>query len=243
MKAFHPLFLKFNFMEYTLAAIRDGIIKQMKPDANNDIDISEEWIEDAIDMARASLVRKLVNSNDDFSGWYQTVSLESEMKKSILIDGYNYELKNPISVITLPGELMQGMKWRNVIHFGQLGFEQLNYGRVSMREFQEYKFHRFGNNSPIYFVDGDKIYIRGNGLHRYFTVTAIFAKPTCVPDYSIDQSIYPLPVSLLLNLEIIVFQHLGPKVSLPVDSVPDGLDGTRIGSMNNALRESQREQG
>lgn len=74
-------------------------------------------------------------------------------------------------------------------------------------------------------------------------MSAIFAKPTCVPDYSIDESIYPLPVSLLLNLEIIVFQHLGPKVSLPVDSIPDGIDGTRIGSMNNALRESQREQG
>ena len=78
-------------MEYkTLAMIRDSIINQLKPLANSDVDIQEEWIEDVIDDARGALVRTLFNARDDFSGWYQTIDLEASDLKSTVINGYEY---------------------------------------------------------------------------------------------------------------------------------------------------------
>lgn len=238
----HPLIIKSNTMEYkTLAMIRDSIINQLKPLANSDVDIQEEWIEDVIDDARGALVRTLFNARDDFSGWYQTVELEASDLKSTVINGYEYFFRNPVSVVTLPGPLMQGLGQKNILYFGAHGVDTLNMQRASMREFQEYEYHRFGAGLPCYMLDGDKLYLRNTGRRRYFKLSAIFSKPTCVPGYDIDNSDYPLPISLHNRLEIVVFQHLASKMNLPVDKIPGNPDETRIGDMNQAMRASQQE--
>ena len=229
-------------MEKTLAMITESIIKQIKPHITDDQDISEPWIDDEIDDVRAALVPVLYNANDSFQDWHQEVILEAVKDISVTIDGYTFLFKTPISIITLPGTLMQGMRWKNILYMGAHGFEALNYQRVTMTEFQEYEYHRFGNRMPCYVVDGDRILLKNVGLQTHFKGIFCFSRPSCVTGYNRKTTRYPLPLSLHHKLEIVVFQHIAPKLGLPVDVISNNTDETRTGNMQQAVKESQREQ-
>ena len=225
----------------TLQMITESIIKQIKPEITDNQFISESWLDDKVDDVRAALVPALYNGHDMFLDWHQKIDLQSTTELSVVIDGYTYNYKKALSVIQLPGTLMQGMGWNNVLHFGSHGLECPKMQRVTIAEFQEYEFHRFGNNIACYVVVGDRILMKNTGLQKYFTGSFCFAKPSCVPSFDRTTSIYPLPVVHHHKLEIILFQHLAPKMTLPSDIISNSIDDTKIGNMQQAIRESQKE--
>ena len=237
----HPLMLKNQYMDKTLQMITESIIKQIKPNITDDVDLSELWIDDMVDDSRAALVPSLYNANDTFSGWYQDMVLEATRDTTIIISGYQYRYKTPLNILTLPGLLMESMGWKNILYLGSYGIEGKNIQRVTMSEFQEYENHRYGGMMPCYVVDGLKIYMKNIGIQKHFRATMCFAKPTCVPLYTRDASDYPIPLSLHRKLEIVIFQHIAPKLNLPIDVISNNSDETRTGSMQEALKQSEKE--
>lgn len=224
----------------TLEMITDSILRQVKPSITSDVDISRDWIDDVIDDSRAALVRALYSANDLFLGWHQSLDLKSHITKEIFVDGYSYKLRNPLSVIDLPGELMSSMGWKNILYIGPHGFGGSNIHRVTMSEFEMYEYHRFGNNTPCFTVVDNKIYLKNNGSMVYFKAEMCFAKPSCVPGYDRAVSKYPLPLSEHRKLEIITFNHIATKLGIPIDTVANNVDETKNASLNDAIKNSQR---
>lgn len=225
----------------TLKMITESIIKQIKPEISDDQHISEQWIDDMVDDGRAALVRVLYNANDTFQEWFQEVKLEAVKENSITIDERQYFYKYPLDVITLPGKLMHDMNWKNILYLGSYGFDTNNIQRVTMAEFQEFQHHRFGNTKPYFMVNDNKIYLRNIGIQKYFKGIMCFAKPSCVPGFVRETSEYPIPLSLHRKLEIITFQHIAPKLNLPVDIVSNHSDDTKGGTMADAVKQSQNQ--
>ena len=229
--------------EKTLALIRESIIKQVKPHITDDQPLSELWIEDMINDSRAALVRSLYTSRDIFEGWYQTLSVTAEAYDSVTIDGVPFTFDDELKRIDLPGTLLNGIEWRNILYFGAHGFSSRSRGfnRVNIGEFISYGNHRFGNAEPCYFVEGDKIYIKNSEQFEYFLI-ACFHDPRVVPGYDVDISVYPIPQSQHRKLEIITFQHIAPKLNLPVDFISNHMDESRTGNMQEAIKESLNQQ-
>ena len=227
----------------TLAQITESIIKQIKPHITDDQPLSEGWIQDEINDSRAALVRPLYTARDMFAGWHQTLALEAEDDSSIIIEGEKIEYEETFKKIQLPGTLIDGMEWKNIQYLGSLGYAPSSVGfqRVNIKEFVAYSNHRFGSDNPCYFIDGENIYIK-NSVQYYYLLTACFHDPRVVSGYNVETSIYPIPQALHRRLEMITFQHIAPKLNLPIDLISNHLDESRVGNMQEAIKQSLNQQ-
>lgn len=227
----------------TLAEITESIIKQIKPHITDDQPLSETWIQDVINDSRAALVRPLYTAKDVFHGWHQTINIEAVNDEEIVIDDATITYDTPLKKITLPGTLLDGMEWKNILYFGAHGFSTTSRGfqRVNVKEFVTYGNHRFGSTEPCYFVNGDTIYVK-NSQQFLYSLMACFHDPRVVTGYNIDTSIYPIPQSLHRRLEMITFQHIAPKLNLPLDVISNHVDESRVGNMQEAVKQSLNQQ-
>lgn len=227
----------------TLAQITESIIKQIKPHITDDQPLSEAWIQDEINDSRAALVRPLYTARDMFAGWHQTLALEAEDDSSITIDGVEIEYEETFKKIQLPGTLIDGMEWKNIQYLGAHGYaaSSIGFQRVNVKEFVSYGNHRFGSTHPCYFVNGDVIYVKNSEQYLYL-LTACFHDPRVVSGYNVDTSEYPIPQSLHRRLEMITFQHIAPKLNLPIDLISNHLDESRVGNMQEAIKQSLNQQ-
>lgn len=224
----------------TLEKHVESIKEQLRPNRTNDVNISDEWIADMIHASRSALVPSLYTAKDMFMGWHQPIILQAVRMGKTIIGGYTYTPTVPVSKIALPGNLMQGMGFKNILYFGNMDMGNQNYERLTMNGFLSHEYHRYGNRTPVYTVDGGTIYIKNISTQKYFRSMMCFEQPTCVPDYSWSDTLYPIPSSAHRRLEIVTFQHIAAKLGMPVDMLLNGLDETKNAPVNQQVRQQNQ---
>ena len=80
-----------------------------------------------------------------------------------------------------------------------------------------------------------------NGQQKY-RLRALFAVPTEVPNYDEELTAYPIDESDIRSLEIITFQHIAPKLGLPVDLINNGQDETKNAPVTQQVKQAQVEE-
>lgn len=229
-------------MEKTLSLLVESMMEQLRPHITQDVMLSQDMIADQIHDSRAALVPRLYAEKNTFDGWFQERNYESEIIKTITIGGYSYSLKVPTNRIVLDGPLMSDMSFKNIRFFGSHDVGSEPFNRVTQEQFLTNKHQRYGNNQPIYFVDGSTIYIQNAMDMMYYRSSMCYANPTLVDGYSWDTTLYPLPLTAHRKMEIILFQHLGPKLQMPVDILNNLLDETKNAPVMQQVRQTEQQQ-
>lgn len=230
-------------MEKSLSLLVDSIMEQLRPHMTQDVMLSEEWIADQIHDSRSALVPRLYAEKDIFEGWYQQVDYPSVISKEMLIDGYAYPFSEKIRIIELDTEPMANMGFKNIQFIGPVdfGLGSLLMTRQTINEFVANHHHRYGNNLPVYALYGSKILMRNVPDMEFFRTSICYANPTLVNGFTWD-SPYPLPLTQHRKMEIITFQHLAPKLQMPVDLINNLQDETKNAPVANQVRQAQQEE-
>ena len=218
----------------------DSMVKQLRPHITSDVVLSPEWVADMIHASRAALVPALYNSRCSFVGWYQDMYLKASRMGSVTIDGKTFTPQTETYRVVLPCGLMQGMGDRNIHFLTSIDMDGHNYSRVGMNEFLTYGHHRYGSDSPIYTVDGNIIYLRNIGTQIYFRSGVCLENPVAAPGYDYAVTTYPLPAHLHRKMEIVAFQHMAPKLGMPVDVLNNMIDETKNAPVQQQVRQSEQ---
>jgi hypothetical protein len=221
----------------TLEKIVESLIKQIKPNINDDVIISEEWLIDMINQSRSAMLIKKYVANENFINYYQEIELNVELKQKAEINGVEFEFETEIGVVNIPS-LVTRIGNKNIDYFGSMMLNTKMIDYVMFNEFITYDYHRFGGNMPCYTLRSDTIMIRNPKGMKKWLLRALFGSPNDVPGYSYSESMYPIDESDLRQLEIILFQHIAPKLGMPIDMLNNASDETA----NAPVREQTRQQ-
>lgn len=224
----------------TLEKHVDSLISQLRPHLTSDVVISPEWVADMIHASRSALVPALYNGRASFEGWYQPLYLKAVKVGKMTVDGLNFTPTMETYKIVLPCNLMQGMGMKNIQYLTSLDMDGHNYSRVSMNEFLSYKYHRYGKDNPIYVTDGHVIYLRNVGSQVYYNASLCLDNPTAAPNFTWESSVYPLPGHLHRKMEIVAFQHMAPKLGMPVDLLNNALDETKNAPVQQQVKQTEQ---
>ena len=86
------------------------------------------------------------------------------------------------------------------------------------------------------------VYWAKTKLVSYDSNEAIFEVPNDLPDFVYETSPYPIGENNIRQLEIITFQHIAPKLGMPVDLLNNGMDETKNANVNKQVQQSEQQQ-
>jgi len=225
----------------TLERIVESLIKQIKPHINDDIIISEEWLIDMINQSRSAMLIKKYVANENFINYFQDIELDVTLSHKASIDGIELSFDYEIGVVKIPALITRiGMK--NIDYFGSpmLNTRMIDY--VMFNEFISYDYHRFGSHMTCYTLRSDTIMIRNpKGMNKWL-LRGLFGTPNDVPGYSYTESMYPIDESDLRQLEIICFQHIAPKLGMPIDLLNNASDETANAPVKEQMKQQQERE-
>lgn len=216
----------------TLETIVESLKAQLKPHLTDDVIIHDAWLIEMINQSRGALMRSLFVSGDSFIAFYQTII-------GTVID-YSPTNAN-FKKFLLPSRLMQSIGKKNILYFGPTEMNVPTYHYCSFDELLNYNFHRFGKNKLAFADVGEHLQVNHTGTDKPILVLkAVVEVPNDLSDYVYETSPYPIGENNVRQLEIITFQHIAPKLGLPVDLINNGMDETKNAKI--AQQPQQQEQ-
>ena len=223
----------------TLEKIVESIKLQLKPHITDDVILHDDWLIDIINQSRSALLRKLYLSGDNFSSFYQSCTLTAQNK-------YNQDniYKYNIIVLKCP-KIIGTIGKRNIQYVGSVDYSTTNIQYVEVENFIAHDDHRFGSKEACYTLINDEILIRNTSGQTQWNVIALFTSPNDVPGYDYKETAYPIDESDLRTLEIITFEHLAPKLGLPVDLLNNAHDETKnvnVGQQRKPKQQSNEQE-
>lgn len=225
----------------TLEKIVESLIKQIKPHINDDIVISEEWLIDMINQSRSAMLIKKYIANENFINYYQEIELDVTLSQKVLIDGIELPFDYEIGFVNIPS-LVTRIGMKNIDYFGSVMFNTRMIDYVMFNEFISYDYHRFGSHMTCYTLRSNTIMIRNPKGMTKWLLRGLFGTPNDVPGYSYTESVYPIDESDLRQLEIICFQHIAPKLGMPVDLLNNASDETANAPVKEQVKQQEREE-
>ena len=225
----------------TLTAIVESIMKQIKPHLTDDVDISELWIKEVIHQSRAALINKKFLSGELFNNFYQELEITTTLLTGITIGDLHMPFDNVYAVSEIPVLLHKAGK-RAIDYFGNIGMSTKHIDYVEFNEFIAYDMHRFGSTETCYTVRSNKVMIRNANGQEKWLMRALFAVPTDVIGYDEDTDRYPIDDSDLHSLEIITFQHIAPKLGMPIDLLNNASDATKNAPVTHQVKQSEQNE-
>ena len=214
----------------TLETIVESIKLQLKPRITEDVIIHDSWLIQMVNESRAALVRALYVSGDNFIPFFQSFTGASVVDES----GF--------TKLILPSRLLEGLGRRNILYLNDsASMKNPQYHYCSYEELVNYSLHRFGGNQKAFTEMSDHILLSGptGTINGKF----IFEAPNDITGYDYKVTPYPIGANNVRQLELITFDHILPKLGMPVDSINDGIDSTRgVGLGQQAQIDAQGKQ-
>ena len=214
----------------TLETIVESIKLQLKPRITEDVIIHDGWLIQMVNESRAALVRALYVSGDNFIPFFQDFTGASVVDES----GF--------TKLILPSRLLEGLGRRNILYLNDSqNMKNPQYHYCSYEELVNYSLHRFGGNQKAFTEMSDHILLSGptGTINGKF----IFEAPNDITGYDYKVTPYPIGANNVRQLELITFDHILPKLGMPVDSINDGIDSTRgVGLGQQAQVDAQGKQ-
>jgi len=222
----------------TLERLVESIKMQIKPHITDDQILSEEWLIEMINHSRSALLRKIYVSGESLTPFYQVFKSLSEESSSIQVsEDTIIPFKFAMEIINCPTILGSSGK-KNIQYVGSEDYSMVDIHYVEFEEFISYQLHRFGDSMPCYTLFSDRILVRNSRQQKKWLVRAIFSRPQDLPEFDYSTSRYPIDEANARQLEIITFQHIAPKLGLPVDLLNNGQDETK----NAPVRQQPQQQ-
>ena len=225
----------------TLKALTESIVKQIKPNLTDDVEISEEWIKRIIHDSRAALITKKMVAGELFNNYYQEMDVKTTTYSGQSFDGMFIPANVQYEIAVIPTLLHRAGK-KAIDYFGTFDMSSLMIDYVELNEFIAYGMHRFGSGITAYTTRSNSIMIRNANGQQKYRLRALFAVPTEVPNYDEELTAYPIDESDIRSLEIITFQHIAPKLGLPVDLINNGQDETKNAPVTQQVKQAQVEE-
>ena len=198
----------------TLETIVESIKLQLKPRITEDVIIHDSWLIQMVNESRAALVRALYVSGDNFIPFFQSFT------------GASVADESGFTKLILPSRLLEGLGRRNILYLNDSpNMKNPQYHYCSYEELVNYSLHRFGGNQKAFTEMSDHILLSGSTgtINGKF----IFEAPNDITGYDYKLSPYPIGANNVRQLELITFDHILPKLGMPVDSINDGIDSTK----------------
>ena len=213
----------------TLESIVESIKIQIKPHLTDDVIVHDAWLIEMINESRGALMRSLFTSGDNFIAFFQ------EYIGTLTYFNANFKK------LELPSKLMQSIGKKNVLYFGPVEMGVPTYHYCSFEELMNYNYHRFGSTKLAFSDMGTYLQVRTNNKPT-LVLKAIFEVPNDLPDYVYETSPYPIGENNVRQLEIITFQHIAPKLGMPVDLINNGMDETKNANIGKQVQQSEQPQ-
>ena len=213
----------------TLETIVESIKSQIKPHITDDIILHDEWLIEMINNSRAALMRSLFVSGDNFISFYQELT------------GTTVDMNANFKKLVLPSKLMESIGKKNILYLGPSAMSTPEYHYCSFEELMNYNHHRFGKNNVAYCDRGDYLQIKTT-TNASLLLNAVFEVPNEVTGYVYETSPYPIGANNVRQLEIITFQHIAPKLGIPVDVLNNGMDETKNANIGKQAQQQPQEQ-
>ena len=214
----------------TLETIVESIKLQLKPRITEDVIIHDSWLIQMVNESRAALVRALYVSGDNFIPFFQSFT------------GASVADESGFTKLILPSRLLEGLGRRNILYLNDsANMKNPQYHYCSYEELVNYSLHRFGGNQKAFTEMSDHILLSGptGTINGKF----IFEAPNDITGYDYKVTPYPIGANNVRQLELITFDHILPKLGMPVDSINDGIDSTKgIGLGQQAQVDAQKSQ-
>lgn len=214
----------------TLETIVESIKLQLKPRITEDVIIHDSWLIQMVNESRAALVRALYVSGDNFIPFFQSFT------------GTSVTDESGFTKLILPSRLLEGLGRRNILYLNDTAnMKNPQYHYCSYEELVNYNLHRFGGNQKAFTEMSDHILLSGSAgtINGKF----VFEAPNDVTGYDYKVTPYPIGANNVRQLELITFDHILPKLGMPVDSINDGIDSTKgLGPGQQAQVDAQKSQ-
>lgn len=214
----------------TLETIVESIKLQLKPRITEDVIIHDSWLIQMVNESRAALVRALYVSGDNFIPFFQSFT------------GASVADESGFTKLILPSRLLEGLGRRNILYLNDtVSMKNPQYHYCSYEELVNYSLHRFGGNQKAFTEMSDHILLSGptGTINGKF----IFEAPNDITGYDYKVTPYPIGANNVRQLELVTFDHILPKLGMPVDSINDGIDSTRgVGLGQQAQVDAQGKQ-
>ena len=214
----------------TLETIVESIKLQLKPRITEDVIIHDSWLIQMVNESRAALVRALYVSGDNFIPFFQSFT------------GASVADESGFTKLILPSRLLEGLGRRNILYLNDsASMKNPQYHYCSYEELVNYSLHRFGGNQKAFTEMSDHILLSGSAgtINGKF----VFEAPNDITGYDYKLTPYPIGANNVRQLELITFDHILPKIGMPVDSINDGIDSTKgIGPGQQAQVDAQKSQ-
>lgn len=214
----------------TLESIVESIKIQIKPHLTDDVIIHDAWLIEMINESRGALMRSLFTSGDNFIAFYQDMTISTTAYQT------------GIAKLVLPSKLMESIGRKNIQYVGPATLKSPQYHYCSFEELINYSYHRFGKTNPAYCDMSDHILTTASTAGVSHLVKAVVEVPNDVTGYVYETSQYPIGSNNLRQLEIITFQHIAPKLGMPVDLINNGMDETKNANVNKQVQQSEQQQ-
>lgn len=225
----------------TLEKLVESIKIQLKPHITDDVVISEEWLIDIINQSRGAMLIKKYVANENFINYYQEITLDTVIQNKFTYLGIDIPFRNELALSEIP-ELIQRIGRKNIDYVGSVDHSTVEIQYVDFNELIAYQHHRFGNSFPCYTIKGNTFMVRNSRGQSKWLIRALFGVPNDVPGFDYSTSRYPIDEADIRQLEILTFQHIAPKLGMPVDVLNNGQDETKNAAVNQQVKQSQQQE-
>lgn len=122
--------------------------------------------------------------------------------------------------VSLPVRLEAGIDHHNVAYFGPDDLMR-NYNRLPLIAFKTVGACRFTGKDPYYTVQEDRILIKNpaDGLKRA-TMLCVTERPVLID----NAEVFPIPQSIQLKVELLVFKDISVTFGVPIDILNDAAE-------------------
>lgn len=184
----------------------------------DDLDISDELIEDSLLDGRATVIRDAWKEKRMIDNIYYTEykGLEIKVKRYNDIDPPELYSDIPVLIDKLPN---------NGILFIGTNDRRKAYEIVSMMNFNSTKGRQFTSEEPVVTIIGNKIYYKNTDItQKYARFIAVFYDPREVPSF--DGVL--VPPTMIKKVEYLSFNDLIASYNIPKDIKDDAADITGV---------------
>lgn len=181
----------------------------------DDTRITKSLIRDWVISARSTALKEVYRENKSVPESFYVLLRDLELRK----------LRPDVTstrefFVRLPVKLEAGIDHHNVAYFGPDDLMR-NYNRLPLIAFKTVGACRFTGKDPYYTVQEDRILIKNpaDGLKRA-TMLCVTERPILVN----GQELFPIPQSVHMKIELLVFKDISATFGVPIDILNDAAD-------------------
>lgn len=210
----------------TLDTIIDDIMLELR---NNSVSESEQLsriqIEQWIIQYRAMLIKQDIDKGRDINPAYVQEIGPIDLNITSYSSGEYEEGSDNILVssIDIPKTIDFHFK-SGITYIGDLAGNEIQLMSEKRSNMQKHRKYTFYNYSA--YIKGSKVWVNGPGDLHAISVRGIFENPANVPNFDVNEDIYPIPANMLPVLKELIFAK-EIKLQVPTDDINNSSDDTK----------------